>query len=71
MNCNEIKLKKFKQFYFTKRKKIYGEEPTEFRFYMNFQMIQECLEMRERKRSFYKPKPLPIIGLGLPIKEYT
>ncbi|XP_054714787.1 LOW QUALITY PROTEIN: calcineurin-binding protein cabin-1-like [Uloborus diversus] len=33
--------------------------------------IQECLDMREKSRSFYKPTPSPVLSLSLPIKEYT
>ncbi|GFT23499.1 calcineurin-binding protein cabin-1, partial [Nephila pilipes] len=33
--------------------------------------IQESLDMRVKKQSFYKPTPLPVISLSLPIKENT
>ncbi|GFQ82744.1 calcineurin-binding protein cabin-1 [Trichonephila clavata] len=33
--------------------------------------IQESLDMRVKKQSFYKPTPLPVLSLSLPIKENT
>ncbi|GBN00302.1 Calcineurin-binding protein cabin-1 [Araneus ventricosus] len=33
--------------------------------------IQESLDMRAKKQSFYKPTPLPVLSLTQPIKENT